>query len=36
MVGKVSPQSVERAGSKNQVQLMIEGGVGFKKEGEST
>ncbi len=38
MVGKVSPQSVERAGyfSNKRVQLTMEGCVGFKKEGEST
>ncbi len=37
MVGNVSSQSVERAGtSKKRVQLTMEGSVGFKKEGEST
>ncbi len=39
MVGKVLPQSVEQnvlVTSKKRVQLTMEGGIGFKKESEST
>ena len=38
MVSKVSPQSVHNVlvTTKKRVQLTMEGGVGLKKEGEST